>query len=134
MTTTATSSTGLSTPTAPTTSTSKVGEHLGEAREHLRQAGRGAIDTLSSAADQAREQYRGHRDDIRSEIREAGTSLQAAAGEARIAAREQWDHAVDYSKQLGDRGTVWVRENPLKALGLAVLGGIVLSKLLSRGR
>ena len=134
MNTTSNPSTTLPSTASPTTPTTKVGEHLGEARDHLRQAGRGAIDTLSSAADQAREQYRGHRDDIRSEIREAGTSLQAAAGEARVAAREQWDHAVEYSKQLGESGTVWVRENPMKALGLAVLGGIVLSKLLSRGR
>jgi ElaB/YqjD/DUF883 family membrane-anchored ribosome-binding protein len=119
---------------APSTPTTKVGEHLGEARDHLRQAGRGAIETLSGAADQAREQYRGHRDEIRSEIREAGTSLHAAADEARLAARQQWDHAVDYSKELGDRSTQWVRENPLKALGLAVLGGIVVSRLLSRGR
>lgn len=121
-------------PNTATPTTTKVGEHLGEARDHLRQAGRGAIETLSGAADQAREQYRGHRDEIGSEIREAGHSLQAAAGEARVAARQQWNDAVDYSKQLGESGTVWVRENPLKALGIAVLGGIVLSKLLSRSR
>jgi ElaB/YqjD/DUF883 family membrane-anchored ribosome-binding protein len=121
-------------PSTVATPSTKVGEHLGEARDHLRQAGRGAIDTLSSAADQAREQYRGHRDDIRSEIAEAGHSLQAAASEARLAAREQYDHALEYGRELGDRSTAWVRANPLKALGIAVVSGIVLTKLLSRGR
>jgi len=112
----------------------RVGEHLGEARDHLRQAGRGAIDTLSSAADQAREQLHDHGDEIRGEIREAGASLQAAAGEAKHVAREQYDHALQYSREIGERGTEWVRANPMKSLGLAVLGGIVLAKLLSRGR
>jgi len=120
---------------APSTAAGvRVGEHLGEAREHLRQAGRGAVDTLSSAADEAREQYRGHRDEIRGEIREAGASLQAAAGEARVAAREHYDHALEASREIGERGTEWVRANPMKSLGLAVLGGIVLAKLLARAR
>lgn len=123
----------LATP-ATTPDATKVGEHLGEAREHVRQAGRGAVDTLSTAAEQAREQYRGHRDEIRGEIREAGASLQAAAGEAKHVAREQYDHALEYSREIGERGTEWVRANPMKSLGLAVLGGIVLAKLLSRGR
>lgn len=120
--------------TSVASGTAKVGEHLGEARDHLRQAGRGAIDTLAGAADQAREQYKGHRDDIGGEIREAGVSLQAAAGEVGNVARQQWNDAANYSRHVGERGTEWVRENPMKALGLAVLGGIVLSKLLSRGR
>lgn len=110
----------------------RVGEHLGEAREHLRQAGRGAIDTLASAADQARGQLHDHRDEIRDELREAGVSLQAAAGEAGGAARQKVEHAMAYSRDVGERGTAWIRDNPVKALGLAVLGGIVLSHLLSR--
>lgn len=115
-----------------TSGAAKVGEHLGEARDHLRQAGRGAIDTLSGAADQAREQYKGHRDEISGEIREAGVSLQAAVGEAGAVGRQQWNDATEYSRELGERGSHWVRENPVKSLGIAVLAGIVLSKLLSR--
>ncbi len=132
MNTTATT-TGINTP-GTTHGSPKVGEHLGEARDHLRHAGRAAIDTLSSAADQAREQYRGSRDDITGEIREAGASLRSAADEARLVARDRYEHALEYSREVGERGTEWVRANPMKALGLAVLGGIVLSKLLSRGR
>lgn len=127
---------GTTPSTVPTTThgTPKVGEHLGEARDHLRQAGRTTIDTLSSAADQAREQYRGHRDEITGEIREAGASLRSAAGEAKLAVRDQYEHALEYSREVGERGTEWVRANPMKAMGLAVLGGILLSKLLARGR
>lgn len=120
------------TPSTVNPNAPRVGEHLGEARDHLRQAGRGAIDTLSSAADQAREQYQGHREEIRGELRHAGSSLQAAAGEAGMAAREKVEHAMAYSREVGERSTAWVRDNPMKALGLAVLGGIVLSRLLSR--
>lgn len=125
---------GSSGTAATTTGTPKVGEHLGEARDHLRQAGRGAIDSLASAADKARDEYQGRSSEIHGEIAQAGASLESAASEARAAARKQWNETKEYSRELGERGSAWVREHPLKAVGLAALGGYVLSSLMSRGR
>jgi ElaB/YqjD/DUF883 family membrane-anchored ribosome-binding protein len=55
-----------------------------------------------------------------------------ASNHAKTAFDEKSDHIINAEQQLLKNCQTYIRENPVTSLGLAVAGGFLLSRLLSR--
>lgn len=99
--------------------------HLQAAGSHLLQAGRNAAAGVGDAGSAAKAALHDGLAGAGPELSAARQELNQAGGAAVANVTQQWEH-------LRGRSESFVRERPLAALGLAVAGGYLLSRLLRR--
>lgn len=106
-----------------------AGASLASAGSHLQQAARAAADSVRAAAELAMSE--GHDAVIpelaaaRDDTMQAGVAVQRAASER----LEAWQKQGAATLRMGED---WVRAHPVAAIGAAVAGGYLLSRLLRR--
>lgn len=115
------------------TETAAARSKLSEAGDHLKTAAQLAGNTARSTAEVARGELRSGSRAVGDELHEAAQSGKQAAGKARDVATEQMNMAIEQGRGLLHRTEALVREKPMAALGVAVLAGIVISRLSRRG-
>lgn len=89
-------------------------ENINASKDHIRQA----ADDLRTAAQQKVEELRG--------------KAEGYYDEARGRAEDYCDQARDRARTLQEDGESYVRENPLRAIGIAVGAGFVLGLMFRR--
>jgi len=105
---------------------------LAEAGEHLKHAAKLAGNTARSAAEVARDELRSGGKAIGDELNEAAHSSREAASKAGDVASEQWQSALNQGRSLLQSAEQMVRERPLAAVGIAVVAGMLISKMSRR--
>jgi len=105
---------------------------LSEAGEHLKQAAQLAGDTARSAAEVARGELRSGGRAIGDELHEAANSGKQAASKAGDVATEQWQAALTQGRSLLQSAEQMVLERPLAAVGVAIVAGMLISRMSRR--
>jgi ElaB/YqjD/DUF883 family membrane-anchored ribosome-binding protein len=113
----------------PVSSATGPGEALASAGAHLQQAARAAADSVRSAALQALSE--GH-DAVAPELAAAGADTRQAGIAMKRATAARIDALRNQGAATVKAGEDWVRAHPLAAVGVAVAGGWLLSRLLRR--
>ena len=116
---------GRSTPVPPP----GAGASLASAGAHLQQAARAAADSVRSAALLAFSE--GH-DAVAPELAAAGADTREAGVAMKQATAARLDALRNQGAATVKAGEDWVRAHPLAAVGAAVAGGWLLSRLLRR--
>jgi len=120
---------GRSSNDAPAASTR---EHLKSAAEHLQDAARKAVSAIPSAnhaaAQALKDGYAELAPDLSAARREAAEAGSTLAGEA----GQKWDALLKDGRSALERSEQFVRDRPLASVGIAIAGGFLLSRLLSR--
>lgn len=102
---------------------------LSEAGEHLKAAAQLAGNTARSAAEVVGSELRSGGRAVGDELREARRSGRDAASQAREVADEQLQVALERGRGLLHDTEALIRSRPLAAVGVAVVAGILLSRL-----
>lgn len=128
----ASGSTNAQSSSSDTSTAGSTTEHLKSAGEHLNEAARkavGAIPNANAAATKVlKDGYAEVAPDLAAAKREA-----SEAGSAAVATTEKkWNEMVSQGKSALERSEQFVRDRPLAAVGIAIAGGFLLSKLIRR--
>ncbi len=120
------------TQSPPSASQGSTTDHLKSAGEHLQEAARKAVSAIPNANAAATQVLKDGYAEIAPDLAAAKREASEAGSAAAASTEKKWNEVVAQGKSALERSEQFVRERPLAAVGLAVAGGFLLSKLIRR--